>query len=168
MTRALAALGLVAADLRVGARRRAVGADVCGAGGPRCGRRPRRCSKHLGWDIDKADRAIGWITTESRRVEGEDYGVYEKGLRHRLRLHLKAAGEGKTIVSVERTVFKRERILSIDKDEPVNDPSQAVEKAVLDAIGKASVIKTLVLVVIAGALGGDRPRPALQGHAGGR
>ena len=93
--------------------------------------------KHLGWDIDKADRSIGFITTDSRRVEGENYGVYEKGLRHRLRLHLKAAGEGKTAVSIERTVFKRERILFVDKDEPVTDPSQAVEKAVLEAIGKA-------------------------------
>ena len=73
----------------------------------------------------------------SRRVEGENYGVYEKGLRHRLRLHLKAAGDSKTAVSIERTVFKRERILFVDKDEPVSDPSQAVEKAVLEAIGKA-------------------------------
>jgi hypothetical protein len=93
--------------------------------------------KHLGWDIDKADRSIGFITTDSRRVEGENYGVYEKGLRHRLRLHLKAAGDSKTAVSIERTVFKRERILFVDKDEPVSDPSQAVEKAVLEAIGKA-------------------------------
>jgi hypothetical protein len=93
--------------------------------------------KHLGWDIDKSDRSIGFITTDSRRVEGENYGVYEKGLRHRLRLHLKAAGDGKTAVSIERTVFKRERILFVDKDEPISDPSQAVEKAVLEAIGKA-------------------------------
>ena len=40
-------------------------------------------------------------------------------------------------MSIERTVFKRERILFVDKDEPVTDPSQAVEKAVLEAIGKA-------------------------------
>jgi hypothetical protein len=93
--------------------------------------------KHLGWDIDKTDRAIGFITTESRRVEGENYGVYEKALRHRLRLHLKAAGDSRTVVSIERSVFKRERILFVDNDEPVNDPNQTVEKALLDAIGKA-------------------------------
>jgi hypothetical protein len=93
--------------------------------------------KHLGWDIDKVDRGIGFITTESRRVEGENYGVYEKALRHRLRLHVKAAGDGRATVSVERSVFKRERILFVDNDEPVNDNSQTVEKAVLDAIGKA-------------------------------
>jgi len=93
--------------------------------------------KHLGWDIDKADKSIGFITTESRRVDGDNYGVYEKALRHRLQLRLKAAGDGKTHVSIERTVFKRERILFVDKDEPISDPSQAVERAVLDAIGSA-------------------------------
>jgi hypothetical protein len=92
--------------------------------------------KHHGWDLDKADRAIGFMTTDSRRVEGENYGVYEKGTRHRLRLHLKGSGD-RTTVSVERTVFKRERILFVDKDEPLTDTSQSVEKAVLDAIGKA-------------------------------
>lgn len=92
--------------------------------------------KHLGWDVDKADRSIGFITTDSRRVDGENYGVYEKSLRHRLRLHVKALGEGRTTVSVERTLFKRERILFIDKDEPVTAPDQNVETALLDAIGK--------------------------------
>ncbi|HEX2437910.1 MAG TPA: hypothetical protein VHT71_06330 [Methylomirabilota bacterium] len=93
--------------------------------------------KHLGWDVDKADRSIGFITTDSRRVDGDNYGVYENALRHRLRLTVKAAGDSRTVVSVERSVFKRERILFVDKDEPVNDNSQNVEKAVLDAIGKA-------------------------------
>jgi hypothetical protein len=93
--------------------------------------------RHLGWDIDKADRTIGFITTESRRLEGEDYGVYAKGTRHRLRLHIKAAGDQRTTVSVERTVFRRERILWMDRDEPVAAADQAVEQAVLDAIGKA-------------------------------
>lgn len=93
--------------------------------------------KHLGWDVDKADRTIGFITTDSRRIDGENYGVYEKTLRHRLRLHLKAVGDQRTTISVERSVFKRERKLFVDSDEPVNDSSQTVEKALLDAIGKA-------------------------------
>jgi hypothetical protein len=93
--------------------------------------------KHLGWDIDKADRAIGWITTDSRRVEGEDYGVYARGTRHRLRVHLKAAGDNRTTITVERSVFKRERILWMDKDEPVTTQDQTVEKSVLSAIGKS-------------------------------
>ena len=93
--------------------------------------------KYLGWDVEKIDRGIGFITTDSRRVDGENYGVYEKGVRHRLRLQVKAAGEGRTTVSVERTVFKRERILFVDKDEPLTDTTQTVEKALLEAIGKA-------------------------------
>lgn len=93
--------------------------------------------KILGWDIDKADRTIGFIVTESRRVDGENYGVYEKALRHRLRVNVRAAGNGRTTVSIERTVFKRERILFVDKDEPVTDTSRDTEKSVLDAIGKA-------------------------------
>ncbi|MGH7312054.1 MAG: hypothetical protein ACREJV_02695 [Candidatus Rokuibacteriota bacterium] len=93
--------------------------------------------KHLGWDIDKADRAIGFITTESLRLEGEDYGVYAKGTRHRLRLQLKADGANKTSVTVERIVFKRERILFVDKDEPLTIADQSVEKTTLDTIAKA-------------------------------
>jgi hypothetical protein len=93
--------------------------------------------KVLGWDLDKIERGIGFITTDSRRVDGENYGVYEKGVRHRLRLHLKAAGDSRTNVSIERTVFKRERILWMDKDEPLTDTTQTVEKSVLDAIAKA-------------------------------
>jgi hypothetical protein len=93
--------------------------------------------KHQGWDIDKADKSFGLITTDSRRVDGENYGVYEKALRHRLRLQVKAAGEGRTTVSIERAVFKRERILFVDKDEPITDPNQTVEKSLLDAIAKA-------------------------------
>jgi hypothetical protein len=91
----------------------------------------------LGWDIDKADRTIGWITTESRRVEGEDYGVYAKGLRHRLVLHVREAGNNRATVSVERSVFKRERILWMDNDEAVTTTDRSVEKSLLEAIQKS-------------------------------
>ncbi len=93
--------------------------------------------KHLGWEIDQADRSIGWITTDSRRLSGEGFGVYEKGLRHRLRILLKADGEHRTTITVERSVFKRERILWIDSDEPVKTDDQSVEKSLLTAIGQA-------------------------------
>ncbi len=92
--------------------------------------------KHLGWDIDKADRSIGYITTESRKIDGEDYGVYAKGVRHRLRLHLKSAGPNRTTVTVERSVFKRERILFVDDDEPITVTDTDVEKALLDQLAK--------------------------------
>jgi len=93
--------------------------------------------KQLGWDLDRKDRSIGMITTESRRLEGEDYGVYAKGLRHRLTLHVKAASENRTTVTIERDTFRRERILWIDKDEPVNASGSEVQRAVLAAIAKA-------------------------------
>jgi uncharacterized lipoprotein len=94
--------------------------------------------KQLGWDIDRKDRTIGMITTESRRLEGEDYGVYAKGLRHRLTVHVKAASENRTTVTIERDAFRRERILWIDKDEPANTGSGTeVQRAVLAAIAKA-------------------------------
>ena len=93
--------------------------------------------KVLGWDIDRADRSVGFITTDSRRMDGENYGVYEKGLRHRLRVNVRKAGETRTTVTIERTVFKRERILFVDKDEPIVDKSTETEKSLLDAIGKA-------------------------------
>jgi hypothetical protein len=93
--------------------------------------------KVLGWKLDKVERGIGWITTESRLVEGEDYGVYAKGTRHRLRVNVRAADAGQTQVSVERTLFKRERILWMDKDEPLTPTDHTVEQGVLDAIGKS-------------------------------
>ena len=94
--------------------------------------------KQLGWDIDRKDRAIGMMTTESRRLEGEDYGVYAKGLRHRLTLHVKAASDNRTTVTVERDTFRRERILWIDKDEPANaGDGTTVQRSILAAIAKA-------------------------------
>ena len=95
--------------------------------------------KQLGWDIDKKDRTIGMIGTDSRRVDGEDWGVYAKGRRHRLTLYVKAASDNRTTVTVEREVFKRERILWMDKDESVLTPSDKhdVERSILAAIAKA-------------------------------
>jgi uncharacterized lipoprotein len=93
--------------------------------------------KQMGWDIEKSDQAGGWINTESRSVDGEDYGVYAQGTRHRLMIKLKTAGANRTTVTVERALFKRERILWIDKDEPLVTSDQTVEKAVLTAIGQA-------------------------------
>ena len=97
----------------------------------------RAVLKQLGWDIDKEDRSIGWITTDSRRVEGEDYGVYEKGTRHRLRVQMKSVDNGRTTVTVERSVFQRERILFVDQDKPITAKDQDVEKGVLAAIGRS-------------------------------
>jgi hypothetical protein len=95
--------------------------------------------KVLGWDVDKdkADRSIGFIVTDSRRVDGDNFGVYEKSLRHRLQIHVRRVSDSRTMVSIERSVFKRERIVFVDKDEPIEDPRTEVQKSLLDAIGKA-------------------------------
>ena len=93
--------------------------------------------KVLGWDVDKADRSIGFIVTESRRMDGDNFGVYEKALRHRLQINVRRVSDTRTTVSIERSVFKRERILFVDKDEPIEDPRTEVQKSILDAIGKS-------------------------------
>jgi uncharacterized lipoprotein len=93
--------------------------------------------KVLGWDVDKADRSIGFIVTDSRRVDGDNFGVYEKAVRHRLQVNVRRASDTRTTVSIERSVFKRERILFVDKDEPLQDPRTEVQKSILDAIGKS-------------------------------
>jgi hypothetical protein len=93
--------------------------------------------KHLGWDIETSDRAVGLISTESRRLEGEDWGVYAKGTRHRLRFQIKADGDKRTRVTIERVVFKRERIVFVDKDEPIVVGDTTVENAMMDSIAKA-------------------------------
>lgn len=98
----------------------------------------RSTLRGLGWDIDKEDREGGWIRTDSRRIEGEDYGVYAKGTRQRLRLVLKSVTPNRTQVTVERRVYKQERILWMDKEEDlvVQDQQQA-ERKVLDDIAAA-------------------------------
>jgi hypothetical protein len=94
----------------------------------------RSTLRGLGWDIDKEDRAVGWIRTDSRRVEGDDFGVYAKGVKHRLRLLFKSLPDGKTAITVEHPVWKEERILWMDKTEEVPTTDHRVEKEVLDAI----------------------------------
>ena len=93
--------------------------------------------KSLGWDVDESDRSVGWIVTDSRGVEFKDFGVYGEGTRHKLRLTVKAAGEGKTSVSVERQLYKEERILWMRERKPIQTKDRSVETAVVDAIGRA-------------------------------
>ena len=90
--------------------------------------------KSLGWEVDQSDRTVGWLLTDSRAVDFKDYAVYGKGLRHKLRIALKAAGEGRTTVSVERELYTEERILWMTERKPVQAPDRNVETGVLDAI----------------------------------
>lgn len=79
----------------------------------------RSVLKSLGWDIDKEDRDVGWIRTDSRRLDGDNLGVYAKGVKHRLR------------------VYKAERILFVDKEEDIKTDDRSVEKRILDEIGRS-------------------------------
>ena len=96
----------------------------------------RSTLKSLGWDIDQEDREVGWIRTESRRLDGEDYGVYAKGVKQRLRVVIKGQG-GRTTVTVERHAWREERILWMDKSETIAIPDHAVEQQILDAIARS-------------------------------
>jgi len=95
----------------------------------------RSTLKGLGWDIDKEDHEVGWIRTDSRRIEGDDFGVYAKGTKHRLRLVFKKLPDGNTAVTVERRVWREERILWMDKEQELTIADARVEKEILDAIG---------------------------------
>lgn len=97
----------------------------------------RSTLKSLGWDIDKEDRDVGWIRTDSRRLEGDNFGVYAKGIKHRLRVVVHGQPAGKTAVTIERRVYKEERILFVDREEDIPTTDRTVEKQILDAIGKS-------------------------------
>lgn len=93
--------------------------------------------RSLGWEIDAKDAAVGWILTESRGVDFKDFGVYGEGTRHKLRLTIKGTGEGRTRVTVERELWKEERILWLKERKPLQPTDRAVETAVLDAIERS-------------------------------
>lgn len=129
---ALAVLAILPGSARADERTRAFQAPV-----DRVWTVTRSTLKSLGWDIDKEDRDVGWIRTDSRRVEGDNFGVYEKSLRHRLRVTIKGRDGGRTEVTVERRLYKSERVLFVDKEEDVPLKDHDVEKRILDAIGRS-------------------------------
>lgn len=97
----------------------------------------RSVLKSLGWDIDKEDREVGWIRTDSRRLDGDNFGVYAKGVKHRLRLVIHRQDANRTSVTIERRVYKEERILFVDKEEDIKTDDRSVEKRILDDIGRS-------------------------------
>jgi hypothetical protein len=97
----------------------------------------RSVLKSLGWGIDKEDRDVGWIRTDSRRLDGDNFGVYAKGVKHRLRLVINRQDANRTTVTVERRVYKEERILFVDKEEDIKTDDRSVEKRILDEIGRS-------------------------------
>jgi hypothetical protein len=129
---ALAVLAILPGSARADERTRAFQAPV-----DRVWTVTRSTLKSLGWDIDKEDRDVGWIRTDSRRMEGDNFGVYEKALRHRLRIIIHERDGGRTEVTVERRLYKSERVLFVDKEEDVPLKDHDVEKRILDAIGRS-------------------------------
>lgn len=97
----------------------------------------RSVLKSLGWDIDKEDRDVGWMVTDSRRLDGDNFGVYARGVKHRLRVSVKRLDGSRSSVSVERRVYKEERILFVDKEEDVETDDRSVEKRILGEIGRS-------------------------------
>jgi hypothetical protein len=97
----------------------------------------RSVLKSLGWDIDKEDRAVGWMRTDSRRLDGDNFGMYAKGVKHRLRVVVNRQDASRTSVTVERRVYKEERILFVDKEEDIKTDDRSVEKRILDEIGRS-------------------------------
>ena len=91
----------------------------------------------VGWGIEKDDKAAGFMLTDWRRLEGQDFTVYATGVKHRLRVVLKALPDGKTSVTIERRVWNEERFLWMDwgRDLPTTD--HQIETEILDAIGAA-------------------------------
>lgn len=96
----------------------------------------RSVLESLGWDIDKEDRTVGWLRTDSRRLDGDNLRVYAKGVKHRLRVVVNRQEAGRATVTVERRVYKEERILFVDKEEDIKTDDRSVEKRILDEIGR--------------------------------
>jgi hypothetical protein len=98
--------------------------------------------KSLGWNVDQKNKAIGSLVTESRPLDFKDFGVYGDGTRHRLRVSVTAAGEGQTSVTVERELYREERILWISNKKAIETADRSVETAVLDALERVVPVVT--------------------------
>jgi hypothetical protein len=97
----------------------------------------RSTLRGLGWDIAKEDRAGGFMRTDTRRTEGDDFGVYAKGTKHMLEVRIKDLTDGKTAVTIEHRLWKEERILWIDRREDLPTADHELEREILDRIGAA-------------------------------
>jgi len=93
-----------------------------------------------GWGIDDEARPLGLLVTNTRRVAGSDLGLFPITHRARMRLTVVPAGNGRTRVQIMREVLRRERVLWIERDEPVPVTDalagRAAEERVLAAIAR--------------------------------
>lgn len=93
--------------------------------------------RSLGWEPEREEPGIGTIVTTPRDFDFREFGIYAQGTRHLLRLSVRAAGEGRASVVVEREVFREERILWMKERKLVPVADRSVETAVLDAIERS-------------------------------
>src|SRR5262249_17473853 len=88
-----------------------------------------------GWDLDEEDRRRGTMLTESRSIDYLNFGVYGKGTRHRLKITVRSGGARQTSVTIDREVFKQERILWSTDRTPLKAANDRIEAVILDHIG---------------------------------
>jgi hypothetical protein len=87
------------------------------------------------------DRAVGWILTDSWDVDFKESAVHGKGLRHKLRLALKAVGVSRTPPRWSGSSTGRSSgwkcVLWMIERKAVTAPGQTLETGILDAIQQA-------------------------------
>lgn len=101
--------------------------------------------KAAGWSLDHVDRPAGTIITQSQREEGDNKGLLATTRRVRLYLRLSPAGRDVTAVRVVREQFVRERVLWVERDQPlpaasmdaIVPPDHTLERQLLAAIARA-------------------------------
>jgi hypothetical protein len=101
--------------------------------------------KAAGWSLDHVDRPTGTIITQSQREDGDNKGLLATTRRVRLYLRLSPAGREATAVRVEREQFVRERVLWVERDQPlpaasldaIVPPDHTLERQLLAAIARA-------------------------------
>jgi hypothetical protein len=92
--------------------------------------------RSLGWDIDEANQATGFIRTEPRNVTFKDFVVYGEGTRHTLDVVVRPVSGNETSISVKRRVFEEQRIFWTKERKALPAPESSVEQTVLDAISR--------------------------------
>jgi hypothetical protein len=115
-----------------------------------------------GWDIAEEDRRLGMIITEPRNVDYRNFGVYGEGTRHRLKLHLRPAGPGQTSVTVDRELFREQRILWTKERVPFpfKPANQNIESSLLETLGHLTPVARPVGAGLSPAPAPPLERPA--------
>ncbi len=90
----------------------------------------------LGWKVDKEDRRRGLAPHEVARRQRRGLRRLRQGDEAPAPRRCVKGRDGRSEVTVERRVWKEERILCVDKEEDIATSDRTVERRVLDAIAK--------------------------------